>query len=138
MLDRLDLRLPRAAFAAALFAVLVLSLLPPSAGSLVTVGWDKANHASGFLVLGLLGLAAHPGRTVPVAAGLLVFGVLIEVLQGMTTWRSAEAADLLADGVGIVAACAFVALARRAGVPWPRAVPRKSARRGAADGPPTA
>lgn len=131
-------RLLRLAFAAVLLGVLVLSLLPPSAGSLVTVGWDKANHASAFLALGVLGQAAYPGRTALVTVGLLAYGVAIEVLQGMTAWRSAEAGDLLADAIGIVAALAAVALLRRVGMPWPVTAVPDRAPQAPAGRPPTA
>lgn len=98
--------LPRLAFAVALAAVLVASLLPTASLPPVHSGWDKADHALAWLALGLLGMSAWPARTAWVLAGLLAYGGAIELLQGMTTWRQAEWADLLADGVGLAAALA--------------------------------
>ena len=107
----------RLAFAAALAAVLVVSLLPPSSLPPVHTGWDKADHALAWLALGLLGMLAWPRRKAPVLAGLVAYGGAVELLQGMTGWRQPEWADLLADVLGlIVAALVFVgmaALARR-------------------------
>lgn len=137
-MGRLDARLLRVLFGAMMVGVLVLSLLPPSAGSVVTVGWDKANHASAFFALAVLGLGGYPGRTAFVCAGLLGYGVLVELLQGTTTWRAAEAADLLADAIGIAVGVVAVAMMRRAGVSWPAAASRDASRRATAGRPPTA
>lgn len=87
--------------ALAMLVLLVLSLAPASA-SLPTTGWDKGNHALGFAVLGLLGRWAWPGRTAIVLTALLAYGGLIELLQSLTPDRVAEAADLLADWVGLL------------------------------------
>ena len=89
--------------ALAMLALLVLSLAPSSiASALPTTGWDKGNHALGFVVLGLLGQWAWPGRTAIVLTALLAYGGLIELLQSFTPDRVAEAADLLADWVGLL------------------------------------
>jgi VanZ family protein len=90
----------RILLAVAMLAILVLSLLPPSS-DLPTTGWDKSNHMLGFGTLGLLGVRGWPGRAVAVLAALLAYGGLIEVLQSLTPYRSAEWADLFADGVGL-------------------------------------
>ena len=103
----------RLTFFACLLAVLVLSLLPQADLPPVNTGWDKADHAFAYLVLGLLGLAAFPGRVVLVFAGLVAFGGAVEMLQGLTTWRFAEWSDLLADVIGLAAAALVVPLWRR-------------------------
>jgi len=90
----------KAAFWACAVAVLVLSLAP-SAPELPTTGWDKSNHFIGFCALALLGLLAYPQRPVLLLACLLLYGGLIEILQSFTTYRLAEWADWLADGVGV-------------------------------------
>jgi len=87
--------------ALAMLALLVLSLAPSSL-ALPTTGWDKGNHVLGFAVLGLLGQRAWPGRTAIVLTALLAYGGLIELLQSLTPDRVAEAADLLADWVGLL------------------------------------
>lgn len=91
----------RILLAMALLAILVLSLMPPSSG-LPTTGWDKSNHMLGFGTLGFLGIRSWPKRAVMVLAALLAYGGLIEILQSLTPYRSAEWADLLADGVGLL------------------------------------
>lgn len=91
---------PRWLFWLCAMAVLVLSLLPPTP-DMPTTGWDKANHAFGFALLAVLGGVAYPGRAVHVLLGLLAYGAFIEVLQGLTSWRTAEWADLLADAMGL-------------------------------------
>lgn len=84
----------------ALFAILVLSLMPPSSG-LPTTGWDKSNHMLGFGTLGFFGIRSWPRRAVGVLMALLAYGGLIEILQSLTPYRSAEWADLLADSLGL-------------------------------------
>lgn len=105
-------RLLRIAFAAALLAVLVVSLLPPASLPPVQTGWDKADHALTWLALGLLGMAAWPVHRGQVLGGLAAFGGAVELLQGLTGWRQPEWADLGADLLGLVAAVALLAGAR--------------------------
>lgn len=111
---KLARRIPRGAWLAAFWlaaaAIGVLSLLPPA--PLPTTGWDKANHALGFLVLGLLGLACWPHRPLRVLAALLAYGGAIELAQGASGLRMAEWGDWVADGVGL--ALAFLAAQRAA------------------------
>ena len=99
-------------FGASALAVLVLSLI--SVGpEMPTTGWDKTNHLLGFGVLAVLGLRAWPRRTLRVALGLMVFGALIEGLQALTTHRSAEWGDWLADLLGLLLGAVLLALATR-------------------------
>jgi VanZ family protein len=84
-----------------LIVVLALALMP-NTDNLPTTGWDKANHLLAFITLGICGLLAYPKRTVAVLLGLLLYGGLIEVLQSFTPNRSAEYADLVTDGLGLV------------------------------------
>lgn len=95
------LKVWRVLLAFTLLAILVLSLMPPSS-NLPTTGWDKSNHMLGFGTLGLFGVRGWPGRAWVVLATLLAYGALIEVLQSLTPYRSAEWADLIADGVGLL------------------------------------
>jgi len=83
-------------------AVLALCLMPP-VRHLPSTGWDKANHALAFAMLALLGLAAYPAPRARVLWGLIAYGALIEVLQSLTGYRTAEWLDLAADAVGVVA-----------------------------------
>jgi VanZ family protein len=105
--------LPRAwwrwTFFACLAVVLVLSLLPPRV-PMPSTGWDKMNHALAFAVLAVLGCRSYPRLTLGVLPGLLAYGGLIELLQGMTDYRSAEWLDMLADGVGLLSGWVFLRL----------------------------
>jgi VanZ family protein len=92
----------RWAFAVGLVLVMTLALLPPQV-PMPTTGWDKANHALAFAVLAVLGRAAYPRHTTVVLIGLLAYGGLIELLQGLTPHRMAEWLDVGADSVGLVA-----------------------------------
>ena len=97
------LRLWRALLVLLMAAVLVLALMPSPPPSIDT-GWDKLNHVLAFSTLAVAGRFSFPGARTPVwllIGGLLAFGVLIELLQMLVPTRSAEVADVLADGVGI-------------------------------------
>lgn len=65
---------------------------------------DKEAHAFAFfgVTLGLFAIAPR-WRRADLALGALAFGVLIELAQGLTG-RSVSLTDLMADGVGILAA----------------------------------
>ncbi len=89
-----------------LVAVLVLALMPPTQ-PMPTTGWDKANHVLAFLVLGWLGRRAYGRKRTAVLLALVGYGVLIELLQGMTTYRDADPADVVADSIGLLAALAL-------------------------------
>ncbi len=89
------------AFGLCVLAVLVLALVPNDV-PIPSTGWDKSNHLLAFSVMALLGMRAFPGRTIAVVAGLLAYGVLIEVLQSFTPSRSADWHDVVADTVGLV------------------------------------
>ncbi|MBL0727555.1 VanZ family protein [Piscinibacter sp. HJYY11] len=72
----------------------------------LSTGWDKLNHGAAFAALTMTALLAfpRPHRALwVVLLGLLAFGGLIEVVQGLVPNRSSEWADLLADALGIVA-----------------------------------
>jgi VanZ family protein len=80
-------------------------------------GIDKVEHLLAFASLGLAAaFTADPGlrRTVLAAAGLLLYGGFIELVQTQLPTRTADWADVLADGVGICAGLALASLLRRA------------------------
>ncbi len=84
-------------------AVSYLALTPDPPPQIDT-GWDKANHILAFASLaGAAMLAFSPARSKPavIAALLVVYGILIEVLQSFVPGRTADAADVVADAVGI-------------------------------------
>lgn len=102
----------RALFIAAILGMLVVTLSPMSGLPSTSTGWDKADHALGWMGLTLLGLAAWPKRGALLAVGLVAFGGLVEVLQGFTGYRSAEWGDLLADALGVGAALVITGTGR--------------------------
>jgi hypothetical protein len=64
---------------------------------------DKFGHLMAFAVLMVWFCGVFRANfTVYVALGLLAFGVLIEYLQGLTDYRSAEVADAAFDFIGIL------------------------------------
>jgi len=99
----------RWAFSVCLVVVLVVALMPPQA-IVPPTGWDKANHAMAFAVLAMLGCSAFPERKAPVLLGLLAYGGLIELLQSLTGYRTAETLDVVADGVGLLVGWTFTRL----------------------------
>lgn len=103
----------RWAFAACLVVVMVFALMPPHIVE-PPMAWDKLNHAMTFAVLAMMGCSVYPGRKVQVLFGLLAYGVLIELLQSLTDYRTAEALDVLADGVGILVGWTLTYLLSRA------------------------
>ncbi|MCZ4304054.1 VanZ family protein [Zoogloeaceae bacterium G21618-S1] len=100
-------------FWAALVAVLVLSLVPVPAGHMVFSWQDKLEHVLAFFALGVLASLAWPGRTAMLVIGLLAYGGLIEVAQSFTAYRMGDAADWLADALGIGLAMVLGAWRRR-------------------------
>lgn len=86
-----------------LAAACVLALWPqPNPGPPWFPHADKLRHALGFAALTAVGLRAGY-RAIPVLAiGLLLFGGVIEIAQGLfTTTRAAEWPDWAADAAGI-------------------------------------
>ncbi|TCS42673.1 VanZ family protein [Reinekea marinisedimentorum] len=90
----------QAVFYAALLTVFILSLLP--VGHPDFSPNDKVNHLFAYLVLMVLGFLAHrkPGIT---ALKVVLFGVLIELLQGLTGYRLFSLLDIVANSCGVLA-----------------------------------
>jgi VanZ family protein len=89
---------------------LALSPAPPKT---LDSGWDKLNHLAAFGCLAFCAFygADHArGRWLLAPLALLGYGVLIELLQSQLPPRSADAADVLADamGIGLGLLCAAV------------------------------
>ena len=81
---------------------LALAPKPPAGADL---GWDKLNHLAAFAALGLLARWAWPTQgLLRWLLGLLCYGALLEIAQGLTPNRQAEWADLLADALGLLLA----------------------------------
>lgn len=101
----------RLAFLLCLVSVLVMALMPTS--PMPASWWDKVSHVLAFTTLAVLGCWSYPGRSAKVLAGLLAYGGLIEVLQTFTATRSAEAADLVANGAGLFLGWQLTRVARQ-------------------------
>jgi VanZ family protein len=93
------IRLWYACGAALLFAVALVSLMPapPSIGVS-----DKLSHLLTYTLLsGWFCLLARRRTALAFSiAGLMAYGMMIELLQGMTGYRYAEWGDVLANGAG--------------------------------------
>jgi len=72
--------------------------------------WDKANHALAFLVLTVLtGLGWPRLSRLWLVALMLMAGGAVELIQGLDViGRDADAMDVVADGVGILAGLAIL------------------------------
>lgn len=96
-------RLWRALLAVLFIAITWLALVPdPPQG--VSTGWDKTNHLLAFAALAFTGVWAQwrqPRQWLVLVLVLLGYGCGIEVAQGFLPPRSADASDVLADGLGI-------------------------------------
>ena len=112
------LRRWRLAFAVVLCAALWIALLPGGQGEDWFRHADKFRHAVAFMALYWMGWRGRVASTGWLLAILLGFGVLVEVAQSFTTWRSAELADVAADAAGLL--LGWVALGRH---PWDRVRP---------------
>lgn len=83
-------------------------------------GGDKLHHLLGFAVLtavGVLGFEPRRRTLLAVAGALLLYGAFIEAVQSQLPWRTAEWADLLADGIGVLIGAIGATLLRRAAGP---------------------
>ena len=102
--------------AALLLMALVASLLPeipfwPDVPGAAFTMSDKVLHILAFLSLTVWFSGQYPRAAYwRIAAGLIAFGALIEVLQGLTDYRDAEWLVLTADGIGIVIGLAVAIL----------------------------
>lgn len=102
---------------ALLALITALSLLPIRGPDLDLPNSDKLNHALAYSVLMLyFGQLVGGGwrRRLAVAAGLLAYGIVIELLQSQLPPRTAELADLAANigGMAIGALLLPTALGR--------------------------
>ena len=100
--------------------VLWLALMPADAAP-SGFGWDKLNHAGAIAVAtGLAYLSLQPRSWAASVAFLYgtSLGILIEILQAtMTTSRSAEWGDVLADLIGAGCVWAVIKMYQRRTAP---------------------
>ena len=103
-----------------LFVAITWLALVPDPPQGISTGWDKSNHLLAFASLAFTGVWAcwpQPRQWWLLVLALLAYGVGIEIAQGFLPPRSADAADVLADGVcialGLLVAWPFIVLTRR-------------------------
>ena len=108
MNSKIEWRLPRLWYGcgmALLLVVAVISLVPVSGGG----GNDKLAHVLIYLFLsGWFSLiAVRPALLWRVFFGLIAYGLLMELLQGVTDYRSLEFADAVANSIGVAIGLLF-------------------------------
>jgi VanZ family protein len=88
----------------AVIAALVVCLVPGKYVEVPNLN-DKVEHATGFVLLVLWFCGIYSRRRYwVIALSFLVFGALIEVLQGAMNWgRHADILDWCADSAGVIA-----------------------------------
>jgi VanZ family protein len=87
----------------ALITTVVVCLVPMPKSPIPVEGGDKLEHALGWLLITLwyAQLTADARALLARAAGFLALGAAIELAQSLTTWRSADPWDLLANAAGV-------------------------------------
>ena len=97
----LTIRIMPLLFGACLVFTIVMALIPSDVLMQFNL-WDKAQHALAFAVLTLTGSLAYANKTKVVYIGLILYGVIIEVMQNtLTSTRFGGVSDILADSVGM-------------------------------------
>jgi VanZ family protein len=94
-------KLSRMAFLVGLLAVISLSVIPQ--GAIPDMGLsDKLGHLAAYACLALAGgIAYRGGRSLfMIAAGLLLLGLGLELVQAFLPGRSASGYDVLANVIG--------------------------------------
>lgn len=84
--------------------ITVLSLMPMGPPPVQIPNGDKLNHALAYITLTWWFGQLHSRRLrarIGLVLALLGYGVGIELAQSLTSYRSADAADLVANAVGI-------------------------------------
>jgi VanZ family protein len=105
----------RILFVVAIVLITDLALQPGTALPARLFGQDKLEHFGAFLVLAVLARIAAPGLPRWVALFALIgYGAGIEWLQGIgEAGRTASLADLVADGLGVIAGLLIAGFAAR-------------------------
>jgi VanZ family protein len=86
-----------------LLAAVVVCLVPMPKSPIPIEGGDKLEHALGWFAITIwyAQLTAVPRALVARACGFLALGAAIELAQSLTTWRSADPWDLVANAAGV-------------------------------------
>ena len=74
-------------------------------------GVDKWAHVTVFAILTVWFAGQYARRAYwRIAVGLLAYGLLIELVQSLLSYRSAEMPDIIADGIGIAIGLVIAAI----------------------------
>lgn len=87
---------------AGIFAVWVLCLIPMPASETTFQYTDKVEHLVAYLLQSICLLVLFPKARWKIVIALLIQAALIEGLQSLTVYRSAEWADMLANTIGVL------------------------------------
>ena len=94
-------------------AVVLFAALAPRTEQVPLTGWDKANHVVAFAVLAVQAGLGWPGRLGIACMALVAYGGGIEILQSLTSTRTADWLDLLADAAGVLAGAGLLLAVQR-------------------------
>ena len=99
-------------FWVALFVISILMFVPGKPPKNTGfMHWDKIQHSLVFMLLIKLAWAAYPHKKMLSAVSMVIFGAIIEILQGaLTTTRMGSTGDWIADIVGIMLGMSICAL----------------------------
>ena len=101
-------RLWRALLLFAVLALVVLCVLPESPDPLGVRHADKLYHVAGYALLAAGTVQVYAGSALAWRLlALLALGVLLEGVQALLPWRSADPMDALANTVGVLAGAAL-------------------------------
>ena len=83
--------------------IVFLSLWPKPPKPMELKGIDKISHITAYMTLTLWFANIYPQRStrLQMSIGFFVMGVCLELLQGMTQYRTFSYIDMLANGIGI-------------------------------------
>lgn len=112
-------RLWQSLAAVATLTVVTLSLIPSPPQPPGPLAWDKAQHTLAYFVLAAAWLQSTRAVRWPLTvAGLLLLGLALELVQGMTDARHLQAMDMLANALGVAvgAGLCLTPLARALGL----------------------
>ena len=86
--------------------IIFLSLYPKPPQPLEFEQSDKVSHILAYMILMLWFANIYPQRSsqLQLSIGFFVMGVCLELLQGMTQYRTFSYIDMLANGIGILLA----------------------------------
>ena len=101
LMKKIPLHLWRWALGLCVVSDLVLALIP-NPPEIPSTDGIKTNHLLAFAVIMILGCYAFHPKKWRVILGAMAFGILIEALQLLTSYRNGQWIDVLVDLVGVL------------------------------------